>query len=219
MHIGTLKVLHTSGQIDIIRQKLVKITRKDIEHGMTENVIKTLVMRHQKIIFFSNNIEALFSNIALMQFVSNTLVICCLGFLIVIVSRLKCSNFLYIQNISWILVHQCSERNSYATEVCVILHCYQHGIIHILLCRRTPYYESQYNVSQLNAILCFTIKNNYIFQSRMIGDAVYESHWYDLTPTQNHGLLLMIVRSQKHLMLTVGKVMDLSLMQFSSVRI
>jgi len=57
------------------------------------------------------------------------------------------------------------------------------------------------------------------FQSRMIGDAVYESLWYDLTPTENRGLLLMIVRSQKHLTLTVGKIMDLSLMQFSGVRI
>jgi len=84
-----------------------------------------------------------------------------------------------------------------------------------LLRRRTPYHESQYH----NSIRCSTTKNNYTFQSRMIGDAVYESLWYDLTPMQNRGLLLMIIRSQKHLTLTVGKVMDLSLMQFSSVRI
>lgn len=57
------------------------------------------------------------------------------------------------------------------------------------------------------------------FQGKMIGDAVYESLWYDLTPTQSRDLLLMIMRSQKHLTLTVGKVMDLSLKQFASVRI
>jgi len=92
------KVLHTSGQIDIVRQRLSEITKKDIESGMTEGVVKTLVVRHQKIISFSNNIEALFSNIALIQFVSNTLVICCLGFLIVIVSNVKYYDTLDMQN-------------------------------------------------------------------------------------------------------------------------
>jgi len=72
-----------------------------------------------------------------------------------------------------------------------------------------------------NAIHCVIPQREFTvaFQSRMIGDAVYESLWYDLTPMQNRGLLLMIVRSQKHLALTVGKIMDLSLMQFSSVSI
>ncbi|KMQ90720.1 odorant receptor 13a [Lasius niger] len=79
-------VLHACGQIDIVRQKLSEITRKNIERGVTESIMKTLIVRHQRIISFSKNIEGLFSSIALVQFVSNTLVICCLGFLIVIVS-------------------------------------------------------------------------------------------------------------------------------------
>lgn len=53
----------------------------------------------------------------------------------------------------------------------------------------------------------------------MIGDAVYESNWYELNPSQNRDVLLMIVRSQKHLTLTIGKVADLSLKQFGDVRI
>lgn len=56
------------------------------------------------------------------------------------------------------------------------------------------------------------------FQSMKIGDAVYESLWYELNPNQNRDVLIMIIRSQKHLTLTVGKVMDLSLRQFASVR-
>jgi len=48
---------------------------------------------------------------------------------------------------------------------------------------------------------------------------VYESIWYDLTPSQTRDLFLMIVRSQKHLAITVGKVTDISLMQFTSVRL
>ncbi|KAL6429656.1 hypothetical protein ACFW04_007523 [Cataglyphis niger] len=76
-------VLHICGQIDIVRQKLREIARKNIERGITESIMKTLIVRHQRIISFSRNIESLFSSIALIQFVSNTLVICCLGFLIV----------------------------------------------------------------------------------------------------------------------------------------
>lgn len=56
-----------------------------------------------------------------------------------------------------------------------------------------------------------------VFQSQKIGDAVYESLWYELDPNQNRDILIMIIRSQKHLTLTVGKVMDLSLKQFASV--
>jgi len=74
-----------------MRQKLSEITqknleRKNIEQSVNESIVKTLIIRHQHIITFSKNIETLYSNIALIQFVSNTLVICCLGFLIVIVS-------------------------------------------------------------------------------------------------------------------------------------
>lgn len=82
-----MQVLHACGQIDIVRQKFSEIT--NIERGVTEGIMKTLIVQHQRIIAFSKNIEALFSNIALIQFVSNTLVICCLGFLIVIVSTIK----------------------------------------------------------------------------------------------------------------------------------
>jgi len=52
----------------------------------------------------------------------------------------------------------------------------------------------------------------------MIGDAAYESLWYELNSIQNRDVLIMIIRSQKHLTLTVGKIMDLSLKQFASVR-
>jgi hypothetical protein len=83
-----------------VRQKLSEITQMDIERGVTEDVVKTLIARHQKIISFSNNIDALFSNIVLAQFISITLVICCLSFLILIVSRLKYGNSSDVQDIS-----------------------------------------------------------------------------------------------------------------------
>lgn len=53
----------------------------------------------------------------------------------------------------------------------------------------------------------------------MIGDAAYEALWYELNPIQNRDILLIIIRSQKYLTLTIGKVADLSLRQFTSVRL
>lgn len=81
--IRDVQVLH--GQIDIVRQKLSEITRKDVKRDVNAS-IKMLIIHHQRITSFAKNIEAFFSNVALIQFVSNTMVICCTGFLIVIVS-------------------------------------------------------------------------------------------------------------------------------------
>jgi len=46
-------------------------------------------MKHQRIIVFSENIENLYAYIALILFVSDTFITCCLGFIIVTVSRLE----------------------------------------------------------------------------------------------------------------------------------
>lgn len=79
-------MLHIGGQIDIMHQQLEKICPKDDERDLSSAIAKSLINKHQKIIFFSENIENLFSHIALMQFLSNTMIICCIGFLIVTVS-------------------------------------------------------------------------------------------------------------------------------------
>ncbi|XP_077261552.1 odorant receptor 13a-like [Temnothorax americanus] len=77
-------VLHVSGQIDIMRQGFVEISSKKHTSRSSLAAIKDLINRHQRIIDLSDNIEDLFSNIALLQFIWNTLVICCIGFVIVI---------------------------------------------------------------------------------------------------------------------------------------
>jgi hypothetical protein len=53
--------------------------------NVTEITMKNLIGKHQKIIMFTENIESLYCYIALMQFVSNTLIICSIGFVIVVV--------------------------------------------------------------------------------------------------------------------------------------
>lgn len=53
----------------------------------------------------------------------------------------------------------------------------------------------------------------------MIGDAAYESLWYDLAPNDSRILLFLIMRSQKQLTITVGRFTNLSLQQFANVSI
>jgi len=52
----------------------------------------------------------------------------------------------------------------------------------------------------------------------MIGDAAYKSIWYDFKPNESKLVLLVILRSQKRLTITAGKIMDLTLEGFASVR-
>ncbi|XP_071569001.1 uncharacterized protein [Temnothorax nylanderi] len=80
--------LHTAGQIDILRYWLTQLTpsgnaSKDESLGAATTKI---IEKHKKIICFSKNIESLYTHIALMQFVSNTLMICALAFLVVTVT-------------------------------------------------------------------------------------------------------------------------------------
>ncbi|XP_072750746.1 odorant receptor Or2-like [Anoplolepis gracilipes] len=168
-------VLHVGGQIDIMRERLSKITRKNIERDANDSIVKTLIVRHQRIISFSKNIETLFSNIALIQFVSNTLVICCLGFIIAISIGVPGGSSVLVKSV----------------------------LFYIL-------------ISLEAFILCF-VGEHLSTKSEMIGDAAYESLWYELSSNQNRDIFIMILRSQKQLTLTVGKIMDLSLKQFASI--
>lgn len=80
------QTLHAAGQIDILRYWLTQFT----SHENKSIVITTrkIIQKHKKIINFSENIECLYTHIALLQFVSNTVMICCLCFLIITVSNI-----------------------------------------------------------------------------------------------------------------------------------
>ncbi|XP_018401481.1 PREDICTED: uncharacterized protein LOC108778727 [Cyphomyrmex costatus] len=131
-------ILHIGGQIDILCEWLLKGFSKNMTHTVNGITVKALITKHQQIIMFSENIENLYTYIALMLFVSDTIIICCLGFIII--------------------------------------------------------------------------------TSKMIGDAAYDSLWYDITTEKKRIILLVILRSQKRLTITIGKIMDLSLERFASVR-
>ncbi|EFN82521.1 Odorant receptor 2a, partial [Harpegnathos saltator] len=55
-------------------------------------------------------------------------------------------------------------------------------------------------------------------KGRMIGDAAYDAKWYNSSPTQSRIMLLLILRSQRKLTISIGKFMDLSLERFTTVR-
>jgi len=61
--------------------------RNEDKHKSVAATISKIIQKHQKIISFSRNIELLYSYIALLQFVSNTIMICFIGFVIVTVSN------------------------------------------------------------------------------------------------------------------------------------
>ncbi|XP_025073096.1 odorant receptor 22c-like [Pogonomyrmex barbatus] len=174
------RVLHICGQIDLMRQKLSEVTRKNIERknvdqDVNESIVKALIIRHQQIIIFSKNIENLYSNIALIQFFSNTLVICCLGFLIVISIGVPGGSMMLIKSVFF------------------------------------------YIVMSLEAFIYCFVGEHLSTKSEMIGDSAYESLWYESSPSQNRDIHIMIIRSQKHLTLTIGKVAELSLRQFANI--
>ncbi|CAK9818432.1 Odorant receptor 22c [Anthophora plagiata] len=77
-------IFHVGGQIEILERALTNISVEDEKNGLSRKTAKSLIHRHHRIIINSDSIENLFSYIALMQWLCNTLVICCSGFVIVI---------------------------------------------------------------------------------------------------------------------------------------
>ncbi|XP_014487188.1 PREDICTED: uncharacterized protein LOC106750980, partial [Dinoponera quadriceps] len=53
--------------------------------------------------------------------------------------------------------------------------------------------------------------------SKSVGIAAYNTPWYNLKPSDGRVLLFIILRSQKQLTLTAGKMVDLSLESFASI--
>lgn len=85
-----LQVLHVGGQIDILQCWLADLTSEiENKHKSIIATTKKIILKHQKIIDFSEHIESLYTYIALMLFASNTMLICSLGFLIVTVNKIS----------------------------------------------------------------------------------------------------------------------------------
>ncbi|XP_076375635.1 odorant receptor 13a isoform X2 [Megalopta genalis] len=90
-------ILHVGGQIEVIHQVLAGIQLKGIKRGLQKSTFKYLFKKHQNIIDFTKYIESLFSFIALMQMVCNTISICCIGFMMMI-AFIFCYSGEYLSN-------------------------------------------------------------------------------------------------------------------------
>ncbi|XP_072750303.1 odorant receptor 22c-like isoform X3 [Anoplolepis gracilipes] len=168
-------VLHASGQIDIICQEFRNISEKTSLYGASAPILGMLIDRHNNVISFSNNIEKLFSFIGLMQIVWNTLIICCLGFIIVI------------------------SVNSGAN-------------VGVLVKTIFAYFA----IMMEAFIICFA--GEYLsLKSKSIADAAYETLWYNMPPSQSKVMTFIIMRSNKRLTITAGKMTDMSFETFSSI--
>ncbi|XP_018047591.1 PREDICTED: odorant receptor 4-like [Atta colombica] len=167
--------LHVGGQIDILRCWLNELVLRESEECKSVAITTRIIRKHQRIIIFSEYIEDLYTYVALIQFIMNSILICSLGFLIVTAID-----------------------STDATE----------HIVRSLLF---------YTVTNLEAfIFCYAgeyMKN----KSKAVGNAAYNSVWYEMKPKNSRILIFVILRAQKQLTLTVGKIMDLSLESFTSI--
>ncbi|XP_014483813.1 PREDICTED: odorant receptor 4-like [Dinoponera quadriceps] len=168
-------ILHVGGQIDIMCRELVEISSGGRTFDSRASDVKALIRQHQRIIALSSDIETLFSYIALMQFLWNTLVICSLGFVIVTSIGDTEGSTMLIKSLFFYLV--------------ITLEAF-------IFCYAGEYLSAK---------------------GRMIGDAAYDAKWYNSSPTQSRIILLLILRSQRKLTITIGKFMDLSLERFTTI--
>ncbi|EZA57554.1 hypothetical protein X777_02093, partial [Ooceraea biroi] len=167
-------ILHISGQIDIVCRELFKLFSEKYGCKLYKAATREVIRRHQDVIALSDNIENLFSYIALMQFFTNTLVICCIAF--VIVTSIEGN-----QNYAMLL-------KSLFFYIAITLEAF---------------------------IFCFA--GEYLSnKSKSVANAAYEVFWYNVKPSESRMLLILILRSQKRLTLTIGKFNDLSLQVFAS---
>ncbi|XP_077261524.1 odorant receptor 85b-like isoform X3 [Temnothorax americanus] len=172
---ANMTILHISGQIDILRKSVTEIFPKKGKCSPSRSVVKEIIKKHQKVIIFSEHIEDLYSYIALVLFVSDTLIICCLGF--AIVASIGQPNALKI-------------------------------ILRTLL-----FY---FNTNLEAFIFCFA-GEHLSDKSKSIGDAAYDSLWYESNSRHSQTILFLIMRTQNQLTITIGKIMNLSLDRFGSI--
>jgi len=80
------QILHTSGQIEVLCNILKNISFEMNDQQLAFSM-KEVIGKRQKIIMFSDKIEKIFSYIALIQFMSSTLLTCCIGFMVITVNN------------------------------------------------------------------------------------------------------------------------------------
>ncbi|XP_019699244.1 odorant receptor 22c-like isoform X2 [Harpegnathos saltator] len=197
-------VLHASGQINIICEEIKTTSENMIDPESFASTTKMLIEKHNRIITFSENVDRLFSFIALMQVLSNTSSTC----LLVLATM--------------------------SVSIAVSQRVFEYVLIEIIIYSTFPnllmrqFLDDENNVGLLKTIFAYTGMTTEIFiycfvgeylshKSRSLADAAYESLWYNMSSNHGKDLLLVIMRSQKQLTITAGGMANLSLEAFTSI--
>ncbi|KZC15163.1 Putative odorant receptor 83a [Dufourea novaeangliae] len=93
-----LAILHVGCHVDILCHILTTASSED------NGQLRFVLSRHQEIIVFTKKVEKLFTYIALSQLVTNTLVTCCVGFLVAISIHVENGLPLMIKSLVFYLV-------------------------------------------------------------------------------------------------------------------
>ncbi|KYN18451.1 Putative odorant receptor 22c [Trachymyrmex cornetzi] len=215
--ISTL-VFHVSGQIDILCQEFKNLSAKILPYKTSTSTLAILIERHNRIFLFSDKIEKLFSFIALMQVIWNTFIICSLGFIIIISLYVETGVITIIKTIFTYL----------AVIVEVFILCFAGEYLNF------KYFQYQYvfehfKISELSnlvdslpaaldySLTMIKVVTLWIHRRKSIINAAYELSWYDIPSHQSKMLILIIMRSQKQLTISAGKMMDLSFETYTNV--
>ncbi|XP_014480016.1 PREDICTED: odorant receptor 4-like [Dinoponera quadriceps] len=168
-------VLHIDGQIDILQDWLKTAFSRNGSKPSKEITTQLLITKHQQIIIFSENIENIYTYVAFLILLSDTLIICFLGFVIAISLDKPNAAVIVVKSFMFYVM----------MNLDVFIYCY----------------AGEY----LSA------------KSKMIGDAAYDSLWYNVAAKNSRVVLFVVLRSQKRLTITCGKIMDLTLKCFTSI--
>ncbi|XP_014480011.1 PREDICTED: odorant receptor 13a-like [Dinoponera quadriceps] len=168
-------ILHIDGQIDILQDWMKRAFSRKESKSSNEITPQLLITKHQQIIMFSASIENIYSYIAFMILLSDTVIICLIGFVIAVSLDKPNAAVIVVKSFMFYLT----------MNLDVFTYCY----------------AGEYLSTK----------------SKMIGDAAYDSLWYNIAPKSSRIVLLVVLRSQKRLTITCGKIMDLTLERFTSV--
>ncbi|XP_032669889.1 odorant receptor 4-like [Odontomachus brunneus] len=176
-------ILHDCGQIDMLCEWLTKLFSRDASLSTNETTsqstgkitMRSIIAKHQRIIKFSDNVEDVYTYIALMILLSDTLITCCLGFIIVTSIGTPNGGAILVKSVLFYITMNFE----------VFIYCF----------------AGEY----LSA------------KSKKIGNAAYDSLWYNTSIKNSRTILFVILRAQKRLTITSGKIVDLSLERFTSV--
>nr|AKO90010.1 odorant receptor 46 [Microplitis mediator] len=172
-----MSVLHNCGQLEILADKIKDLVNPD-EPRVFQELLKTIVLRHYRIIGLIEEIRNIFATVLL-------LLVLCFGILFSVIGFLIASSF-----------------ESDGTKVPVSQMNFYIGYILFFV----------------GLLFVYSwVGENLLSHSEEIHVAVYSCNWTDLEPHQIAQLIIILVRAQRPLEITIGKFAPATLNTFAQI--